>query len=130
MPRPMKFEVVVHGYGGYTAGCSCEICKEAKAKRERDRRAGRVISKKGKPRLVKFRTDAALGDLGWQLRSACASEDPDLFFSEDQGDIERAKAICAGCPVRSDCDRYMQKVAPEFGVFAGLAEDERRMVAA
>lgn len=30
---------VIHGYGGYTAGCRCEVCRKAKNDYIRDRRA-------------------------------------------------------------------------------------------
>lgn len=30
--RTVRFKVTIHGYSGYTAGCSCETCRKAKAK--------------------------------------------------------------------------------------------------
>jgi Transcription factor WhiB len=33
----------------------------------------------------------------------CWSVDPDLFFAESPSDVERAKALCQGCPARLPC---------------------------
>jgi WhiB family redox-sensing transcriptional regulator len=33
----------------------------------------------------------------------CLSYDPDVFFAESPADVEYAKALCRGCPVRADC---------------------------
>ncbi len=42
-----------------------------------------------------------------------------LFFSEDLGDIARAKAFCRGCEVRSDClAGAVERVEP-WGVWGG-----------
>src|SRR5690348_18207486 len=30
-------------------------------------------------------------------------EDPDLFFAESPADVETAKALCRGCPIRIAC---------------------------
>lgn len=35
----MRFKVTIHGYGGYTNGCRCDVCTSAKAKYMRERRA-------------------------------------------------------------------------------------------
>jgi hypothetical protein len=42
--------------------------------------------------------------------------------------VERAKAVCAGCPVRSDCLRYALAAGPLQGVWGGLTEEERRLL--
>ncbi|WP_207545435.1 WhiB family transcriptional regulator, partial [Mycolicibacter sinensis] len=31
------------------------------------------------------------------------NRDPDLWFADDPADLERAKALCAGCPIRRQC---------------------------
>lgn len=33
----------------------------------------------------------------------CQVHDPDLWFADAPGDLERAKALCGGCPVRLAC---------------------------
>jgi WhiB family redox-sensing transcriptional regulator len=62
----------------------------------------------------------------WMLRAACNGVPPDLFFSDVREEIDRAKAICATCPVRADCDEYAQMIRPAYGVWAGFDATERR----
>lgn len=66
---------------------------------------------------------------GWRTRAACKNADPDLFFplpGREQETERRAKAICAGCRVRTEClaDALGNRI--EFGVWGGMTEDERR----
>jgi WhiB family transcriptional regulator, redox-sensing transcriptional regulator len=68
----------------------------------------------------------------WWSLAACQSADPDLFFpisgsGPARAQVERAKAVCAGCPVRSDCLRYALAAGPLQGVWGGLTEEERRL---
>ena len=61
--------------------------------------------------------------------AACVGADPDLFFPEP-GDTfaeRRAKAICAGCPVRTACLAGAIDRAEPVGIFGGLTETERGM---
>ncbi len=44
--------------------------------------------------------DAALDD---GLEQPCRIHDPDLWFAESPADLERAKQLCGGCPVRAEC---------------------------
>jgi WhiB family transcriptional regulator, redox-sensing transcriptional regulator len=69
----------------------------------------------------------------WWSLAACQSADPDLFFpisgaGPARVQVERAKAVCAGCPVRSDCLRYALAAGPLQGVWGGLTEEERRLL--
>jgi WhiB family redox-sensing transcriptional regulator len=43
--------------------------------------------------------------------------------------IARAKAVCAGCPVRVECREAARALGldAEFGVWGGESEDERRV---
>jgi len=69
----------------------------------------------------------------WRDRGACLDEDPELFFPIGNtgpalAQIEEAKAVCAGCPVLTECRQWAldnPKLA-DYGVFGGLSEDERR----
>ena len=72
---------------------------------------------------------------GWQWRAACRGEDSTTFFPPEgesrQERIvreERAKAICATCPVRMECLEYSMRVREPFGIWGGLNEHERRML--
>ena len=61
----------------------------------------------------------------WVARSACRGTDPDELFVTGAAQ-HRAKAVCLGCPVRTEClaDALDSKV--EFGVWGGMTERERR----
>ncbi|MFE2721332.1 WhiB family transcriptional regulator [Kitasatospora sp. NPDC059327] len=74
-------------------------------------------------------------DGGGDLRgAACAGVDGALFFPdpEEQGPAaaawaeRRAKMFCAGCPVKSLCLADALERREPYGVFGGLAADERR----
>jgi WhiB family redox-sensing transcriptional regulator len=74
--------------------------------------------------------------LGWQFRAACRGEDSSLFFApnyferKEQKDAreDRARAICARCPVRMDCLEYALRIREPHGIWGGLNELERRNV--
>ena len=38
----------------------------------------------------------------------------------------KAKAVCAGCPVRKDCLEFALDTSQEYGIWGGYDEDERR----
>ena len=61
--------------------------------------------------------------------AACTTADPDLFFPEpgDELSERRAKAVCAGCPVRAACLTGAIDRAEPAGIFGGLNEQERGM---
>jgi WhiB family transcriptional regulator, redox-sensing transcriptional regulator len=68
---------------------------------------------------------------GWRLSAACRDLDPDVFFPSDPGGIradgiERAKAVCAGCPVQNACLAFALATNSEFGIWGGRDEQERR----
>ena len=60
----------------------------------------------------------------WEDKAACLKEDPDLFFREDQASIDKAKAVCAGCPAANDC--LLKGMLESHGIFGGLTADERK----
>jgi len=67
----------------------------------------------------------------WRERAACLDLDTDIFFPVGEGEasqapIERAKAICAVCPVRAECLDFALRTRQESGVWGGMTEDERR----
>ena len=68
----------------------------------------------------------------WQLRAACRSYDPEMFFHpENERGAAReareaaAKAICAQCPVLATCREHAQVSRERYGVWGGLSETER-----
>ncbi|WNG89063.1 WhiB family transcriptional regulator [Mycobacterium sp. ITM-2016-00317] len=59
----------------------------------------------------------------------CHVEDPDLWFAEDPRDLERAKALCADCPLRREClNAALQRQEP-WGVWGGEILDRGTVVA-
>lgn len=64
----------------------------------------------------------------WLARRACADMPVAVFFPEDSHGVTRAKAICATCPVRSDCLQSALDNDELFGIWGGLSERQRRFV--
>ena len=70
----------------------------------------------------------------WQVRAACRGPHAGVFFPPPQferkdeklGREERAKAICATCPVREPCLEYALRIREPHGIWGGLSEAERR----
>lgn len=59
----------------------------------------------------------------WRREAACRGQDPAWFFPERGEEVERALAVCAGCPVRDECRRA--HMGEKFGIFGGLSERQR-----
>ncbi|MFF0148956.1 MULTISPECIES: WhiB family transcriptional regulator [Amycolatopsis] len=49
----------------------------------------------------------------------CRSRDADLWFAESPAELERAKAFCAGCPVREACLAGALARREPWGVWGG-----------
>jgi WhiB family redox-sensing transcriptional regulator len=68
----------------------------------------------------------------WWRAAACRTADPDIFFpvsahGPGSDDIARAKAVCAGCPVRRQCLQFALATHQMHGVWGGTTEEERRL---
>lgn len=68
----------------------------------------------------------------WQYEGACRGVDPETFFSPDAERGPRraareasAKALCAVCPVITECLRHAIAVKEPYGVWGGLNATER-----
>ena len=61
----------------------------------------------------------------WPAQAACRGTDPDTLFVQGAAQ-NRAKAICFGCPVRTECLADSLDNQIEFGVWGGMTERERR----
>jgi WhiB family redox-sensing transcriptional regulator len=70
----------------------------------------------------------------WRKRAACRHTEPELFFPVSAaGQAERAKKICAGCPVRRECLQFALATRQSDGVWGGLeltGTDRRKPVRA
>jgi WhiB family redox-sensing transcriptional regulator len=69
--------------------------------------------------------------LDWTRRAACLDLDPELFFpismeGPSQSQVERAKAVCHGCPVREPCLEYALSTRQTYGVWGGTDPSQRR----
>jgi len=76
---------------------------------------------------------ASQGRVSWRELAACRSVDPEWFFPIGKtglaiGEIERAKAVCASCPVRERCLTFALDTRQDFGIWGGLDEEERRLL--
>ena len=49
----------------------------------------------------------------------CHRVDPDLFFAESPTDVERAKALCTDCPLRTACLAEALERREPWGVWGG-----------
>lgn len=49
----------------------------------------------------------------------CLRYDPELFFAETPSDVEEAKALCLGCPVRASCLAGALERREPWGVWGG-----------
>lgn len=71
----------------------------------------------------------------WQINAACRGMPVSLFFhpwgergTNREDRIERAKRVCAGCPVIDICRQHAFDVQEPYGVWGGQSEDERRVL--
>lgn len=58
----------------------------------------------------------------------CHVHDPDLWFAESPGDLERAKELCATCPARSECLAGALRRSEPCGVWGGEIVQHGRVV--
>ncbi len=65
----------------------------------------------------------------WVVFSACRDKDADLFFPETATQERRALAICATCPVQTECLEYALEADVRYGVWGGMSEKQRRRLA-
>ncbi|MEJ5255434.1 MAG: WhiB family transcriptional regulator [Acidimicrobiales bacterium] len=58
----------------------------------------------------------------------CRFEPPATFFPSDGVGVERAKQICASCPVKGPCLEYALEHRIDHGVWGGTSERQRRRI--
>ncbi len=63
----------------------------------------------------------------WAMQAACRTSDPDELFVQGAAQ-NRAKVVCGGCVVRTECLADALDNRVEFGVWGGMTERERRAV--
>jgi WhiB family redox-sensing transcriptional regulator len=83
----------------------------------------------------RLRPVAAAGYEGtsWRESAACRVLDPELFFPIGKAgiaiaEVQRAKAVCASCPVRQHCLTFALDTHQAYGIWGGYDEEERRIL--
>ncbi|MXZ67494.1 MAG: WhiB family transcriptional regulator [Acidimicrobiia bacterium] len=69
-----------------------------------------------------------VGGSSWRDQAACRTTDPGVFFP-DPGDVvgvERARQVCDGCPVATECLSYAVGTNQTEGIWGGTTPGERR----
>ena len=61
----------------------------------------------------------------WAVKALCNQTRPDELFVRGAAQ-NRAKQMCAGCPVRTECLAEALDNQIEWGVWGGMTERERR----
>ncbi|MFD7757856.1 WhiB family transcriptional regulator [Streptomyces sp. NPDC059757] len=61
----------------------------------------------------------------WHTDAACRTTDAEELFAE-AAEQRSAKALCTGCPARTECLAEALDNRVEFGVWGGMTERERR----
>lgn len=73
------------------------------------------------------------GDRSWRVRASCRGRDPSPWFSGQQEQVDKARAVCMACPVRSAClvDRleWEELIGQvDDGMFGGRTPRERKVL--
>ena len=63
----------------------------------------------------------------WAPAAACRDQQPDALFVRG-AEQNKAKLLCKGCPVRTECLAEALDNRIEWGVWGGMTERERRAV--
>jgi WhiB family transcriptional regulator, redox-sensing transcriptional regulator len=61
----------------------------------------------------------------WASQAACRASQPDQLFVRG-AEQNKAKKLCAGCPVKAECLAEALENQIEWGVWGGMTERERR----
>ena len=70
----------------------------------------------------------------WRASAQCRRDNASYFFApphferKEEKDAREgvARALCRACPVQQSCLEWALEVGPEFGIFGGRTEVERR----
>jgi WhiB family redox-sensing transcriptional regulator len=75
--------------------------------------------------------DGALTALtvGIDTELPCRQYDPDLWFADDPADLEVAKALCGGCPLKAECLAGALERGEPWGVWGGEIFERGAVVA-
>jgi Transcription factor WhiB len=62
----------------------------------------------------------------WHGQAACKTVGVGAYFAQDEGSLELARAICAGCPVPQECHDVAMADPSLEGIWAGYDAKGRR----
>lgn len=62
----------------------------------------------------------------WTIKAKCRGMEDALF--PEAADQKRARLLCSGCPVQSECLAEALDNRIEWGVWGGMTERERRLL--
>ncbi len=71
----------------------------------------------------------ALLDASGQVEQVPCRRDPDLWFAETPAELERAKALCADCPIKQPCLEGALSRGEPWGVWGGEIFERGAVVA-
>lgn len=63
-------------------------------------------------------------DTSWMLDGTCRQVDPEMWFPVS--DNQKARRICAECPVRRQCLDYALANGEQEGIWGGTSANQRR----
>jgi len=95
----------------------------------------RPLTERGRRTIIDSVTNAVLMvDAAWREAAACLEHPAIVFFGADENEApgerrareDRAKSICAQCPVCAECLDYALSTRESYGIWGGLTEIERR----
>jgi WhiB family redox-sensing transcriptional regulator len=118
-------ETLTHGRNAYRKGCRCEQCRYEFLAYKRW-----LYHQGGNQRPVASTTAnyvvPAVGE-AWRDHAACKGADNFLFFDDDKRLWKTARAMCAVCPVISQCREWALSYPGKdlFGFWAGMTQRER-----
>ena len=95
-------------------------------------RAQRRLVDYYRTRAARSLPDPSTSAWDWQLRGSCRGMDPSIFFpgagSRRARDEARAKVVCEGCPVLTQCRQYAVDAAEPYGIWGGMTPLERALL--
>lgn len=107
----------------YVAGCRCDPCRKAHSAAQALWRAAGTAREVG-PMIQQ------LPRRQWTDQAACVGTNPDMWFRDEHESTSyrEARAICAACPVRTECLNWALETKTEHGLFGGLTARQRKGV--
>lgn len=113
-----------HGSTGYSYGCRCEECRAGAAAKMRDYRQRRTPAPAAP--TIQVRDLLGVESPDWFAEAECRGAPQHIFYPSRGEPSDRAKAICARCPVSVECLAYALDHGEQIGVWGGASEHERR----